>query len=252
MRGAREPSQTGVRAAHLACTGGPPRRSDGASPGLGRSELRPWPGGQIVRPGYRERSLGGSRSDLPGLTIQPEGGMGARGLVSDCDSARRSATGRVVSLAGRSPKRETRGPSVGRSRSEAFAGHPRETRGCRVCAEARTRWAERPVRGFASRARDTTEVGSGCAEDTQREFDDTFPGVRPLSAKSARAIVSVSDCLPDTVRPQGFSPSRRFDPARASWVCFTPHPPIGFWPSELFPRGQPSHLSVCVALMLLD
>jgi hypothetical protein len=49
----------------------------------------------------------------------------------------------------------------------------------------------------------------------------------------------VPACLTDTFRPQGFSPSRRLTPTRASWLCFTPLPPLGFWPSELFPLGQP-------------
>jgi hypothetical protein len=38
----------------------------------------------------------------------------------------------------------------------------------------------------------------------------------------------VSVCLSDTIRSQRFSRSQRFEPARASWLCFTPHPPLGF------------------------
>jgi hypothetical protein len=59
----------------------------------------------------------------------------------------------------------------------------------------------------------------------------------------------VSVCLADTVRSQSFSLSQRFEPAWAWWLCFAPHPPIGFRPSELFPLGQPWHLSVLVALV---
>jgi hypothetical protein len=59
----------------------------------------------------------------------------------------------------------------------------------------------------------------------------------------------VSVCLTDTIRSQSFSLSQRFNPARASWLCFAPHPPIGFRSSELFPLGQPWHLSVLAALM---
>jgi hypothetical protein len=51
----------------------------------------------------------------------------------------------------------------------------------------------------------------------------------------------------DTIRPQSFSLSRRFDPTRTSWLCFAPLPPMGFWPSELFPLGQPRRLSAPVA-----
>jgi hypothetical protein len=53
--------------------------------------------------------------------------------------------------------------------------------------------------------------GGVVARDTQRENDDTFHGVRLPSAKTAQAIV-VSVYLADTIRPQGFSPSRRFEP----------------------------------------
>ena len=64
-------------------------------------------------------------------------------------------------------------------------------------------------------------------QDTQREFDDNSHGVRFLSAFATWAIV-VPVFLTNTVRSQGFSPSQRFDPARALWLCFTPHPPLGF------------------------
>jgi hypothetical protein len=47
------------------------------------------------------------------------------------------------------------------------------------------------------------------------------------SGVSTWAIV-VLVCLSSTIRSQGFSPSQRFDPARALWLCFAPHPPIGF------------------------
>jgi hypothetical protein len=61
----------------------------------------------------------------------------------------------------------------------------------------------------------------------------------------------VPACLPGTLRSQGFSPSQRFDPTDASWLYFTPHPSIGFRPSELFPRSQPSRLSTRIALLPL-
>jgi len=62
---------------------------------------------------------------------------------------------------------------------------------------------------------------------------------------------SASVYLADAFRPQGFSPSRRFPPTGAVWLCFTPLPPIGFWPSELFPLNQPWRLSTLVALLPL-
>jgi len=54
-----------------------------------------------------------------------------------------------------------------------------------------------------------------------------LPEVQVLTTESTGAIVSVSVCLTDTFRSQGFSPSQRLDPAQASWLCFTPHPPLG-------------------------
>lgn len=42
----------------------------------------------------------------------------------------------------------------------------------------------------------------------------------------ARAIV-VLVYLANTIRSQGFAPSQRFNPARALWLYFMPHPPIG-------------------------
>jgi len=93
--------------------------------------------------------------------------------------------------------------------------------------------------------------GGVVAQDTQRENDDTFHGVRFPSAKSVQAIV-VSGYLPDTIRPQGFSPSRRFEPTWTLWLCFAPHPPMGFRPSELFPLNQPYRLLATVALLPSD
>jgi hypothetical protein len=48
------------------------------------------------------------------------------------------------------------------------------------------------------------------------------------------------DCLPSAFRSQGFSPSQRFDPGAPSWLCFKPHPPIGFMGLQSFSRrSQP-------------
>jgi hypothetical protein len=95
-----------------------------------------------------------------------------------------------------------------------------------------------------------TEVGF-LEQDTQREHDDTSHGVRFLSARKTTVIVAPA-CLTGTFRPQGFSPSRRFDPTGVAWLCFAPLPPIGFRPSELFPPNQPQRLSTPVALLPLD
>jgi len=78
----------------------------------------------------------------------------------------------------------------------------------------------------------------------------TFLEVRLLSAKTTQVIVALA-YLTSAIRSQGFSPSQRFDPTRASWLCFTPHPPIGFWSPKLFPLSQPLRLSAIVALLPL-
>jgi hypothetical protein len=95
--------------------------------------------------------------------------------------------------------------------------------------------------------------GSTTKETARSEGpNDTSHEVRCLSAKSAVVIVDTPVYLTDAFRSQGFSPSQRFDPTMASRLCFTPHPPIGFWPSELFPPGQPRRLSALRALMPLS
>jgi hypothetical protein len=57
---------------------------------------------------------------------------------------------------------------------------------------------------------------------------DTSHGVRCLSTEPATGVVNAPVCLTDTIRSQSFSPSQRLDPPVASWLCFTPHPSIGF------------------------
>jgi hypothetical protein len=82
------------------------------------------------------------------------------------------------------------------------------------------------------------------------EVAGIFPEVRCLSAKSTRAIVT-SIYLIDAIRSQGFSPSQRFDPARAVWPCFVPHPLIGFLDGlqSFSHRRQPWRLSTLNALL---
>lgn len=55
--------------------------------------------------------------------------------------------------------------------------------------------------------------------------------------------------LTDTIRSRSFSLPQRIEPARASWLCFAPHPPLGFRPPEPFPLSQPVHLSMPSALL---
>lgn len=61
-------------------------------------------------------------------------------------------------------------------------------------------------------------------------------------------IVDALVCLTNAFRSQGFSPSQRFDPGTPLWLCFKPHPPIGFMGLQSFSRrGQP----VCLSAPLL-
>lgn len=70
---------------------------------------------------------------------------------------------------------------------------------------------------------------------------DEVPSVRfsGPSTKSPLAIVALV-YLTSTIRSQGSSPSKRFDPASGLWVCFTPHPPMGFF---LASRASPARAS---------
>jgi hypothetical protein len=74
-----------------------------------------------------------------------------------------------------------------------------------------------------------------------------LPGIRLLPAKQVQAIVGVSVYRADTFRSQGFSPSQRFCPAWTLWLCFTPHPPVGFRSSELILYAS-SSISRCSLL----
>jgi hypothetical protein len=76
-------------------------------------------------------------------------------------------------------------------------------------------------------------------------------GSAPFGGKN-QGDRTVLVCLPNTFRSQGFSPSQRFHPARAVWLCFTPLPPIGFRSSELFPLSQPWCLSTLVPLLSFE
>jgi hypothetical protein len=83
------------------------------------------------------------------------------------------------------------------------------------------------------------------------EPNDTSHGVRLPFDGITRTIVALA-YLTSTIRSQGFSPSQRFNPARASWFCFTPLPPIGFglafraFPTQpaVSPLGDPCSLAV--------
>lgn len=91
--------------------------------------------------------------------------------------------------------------------------------------------------------------GESTKKAARSEGSTTPPRVRCLSTEQVVAIVTTPAYHTDAFRSQGFSPSQRLNPTTAARLCFTPHPSIGFWPSELFPLGQPRGLSALRALL---
>jgi hypothetical protein len=84
-------------------------------------------------------------------------------------------------------------------------------------------------RGFARRLRSglrrLTEVR--CRSRLRGGFGRLLPwGSVPFGVSTWAIVASV--CLFDAIRSQRFSRSQRFEPARVSWPCFMPHPPLGF------------------------
>jgi hypothetical protein len=65
--------------------------------------------------------------------------------------------------------------------------------------------------------------------------EDTFLRFIAFQRNQTGESLYVTACLTATFRSQGFSPSQRFGPHLPLRLCFTPHPLIGFGPSELFP-----------------
>jgi hypothetical protein len=107
-----------------------------------------------------------------------------------------------------------------------------------------------PAPSSRSRLPSGLHRGGAPMQDAQHgESDGSSRGVRALSAFRAQGSIT-PDCLSGALRSRGFSPPQRFDPPRASWLCFAPHPPLGFsWSSELFPLCQPWRLSAPSALL---
>jgi hypothetical protein len=75
-------------------------------------------------------------------------------------------------------------------------------------------------------------------KDAYREVPGPFSEIRRMNR-------NVPACLTGTIRSQSFSLSQRLDPHSSSWLCFTPHPLIGFLPPELpsppvTPFGDPT------------
>lgn len=62
---------------------------------------------------------------------------------------------------------------------------------------------------------------------SQQKSKTPFRGSVPFDEMSCADRYALA-CLTNAFRPQGFSPSRRFNPGATSRLYFTPHPPIGF------------------------
>jgi hypothetical protein len=175
---------------------------------------------------------------------------GAATEVAAHASARVRAAPRDLGRGARDPR--ARGTEVPRKRRVASprSGTTASSLSARPHPPRRV-WVVRP-----SRSRLPRSFASGQGRQHPREtrsgiYDGASPGVRPPSTTGARAIVGVAVYLTATFRSQGFSPSQRFDPARASWLCFAPQPPVGFGPPECSPPCQPRRLSAPVALLPL-
>lgn len=115
---------------------------------------------------------------------------------------------------------------------------------CIQWSENGNAYSPRLPRAAVSRVRTTVEL-------VQRSSTTPPMGFGSFRRSELRRSFCAVVYLATTIRSQGFSPSQRFDPAWAAWFCFTPHPPIGFRPPELFPLSQPWRLSTPDTLLSL-
>jgi hypothetical protein len=174
-----------------------------------------------------------------------------RSIVTD----RESAASREVlrwSLEGSQAIRFRRSRCVSASRSAGcIRRQPRPKAGADKKVHERNSHDHKCGRGDKSRhqgsTREPSEDGRSSSRSRNRRH---LPEVRCLSTESGEPIVDTLDCLPSAIRSQGFSPSQRFDPGSPSWLCFKPHPSLGFMGLQSFSRrGQPWCLSTPVALL---
>jgi len=169
------------------------------------------------------------RCTLPQVAVRPR--------------ARRRGLRQTLAEAGE--RRCPRRVSVGRSRSvfdEAALSEIRN-RSCecprgphRVCSCWPAHRSERARKLRARRSPPARRTAEAARERKthNKESDDTSRGVRVLPAlASGRSYTSVY--LTNAIHSQGFSPSQRFDLARALRPYFMPHTPLGFLVSRAFP-----------------
>jgi hypothetical protein len=109
--------------------------------------------------------------------------------------------------------------------------------GTAACSANRSS-AKRSVGPTGGRAQSPSVICNVAVAAPQQERDHTSHEVSAPFGEISAAIVHVPVCLTDTVRSQGFSPSQRFVPAGASWLCFTPLPPLGFMGLQSFFRSN--------------
>ena len=119
----------------------------------------------------------------------------------------------------------------------------------RCCRRSEKRLVHRPL-PFVK----TVEAGCGRKDRTvyvAQQQHDTFREVLfPFGEISLRDRYA-SVCLTAAIRSQSFSLSQRFNPTRTLRLYFAPHPPLGFWHSEVFPLIQLLDLSTNRTLMSL-
>jgi hypothetical protein len=103
--------------------------------------------------------------------------------------------------------------------------------------------ASTPLQSFTRTPRRSSFFSAG--EPTDKPVVRSFRGSVPLQRLPSRAEPLTSDGShpPVTLRPQVFSPSRRFAPRSACRVCFIPVPLLGFTPRGFVPRATPYAIS---------
>lgn len=91
------------------------------------------------------------------------------------------------------------------------------------------------------------------ASDTSVRECTTSQGLVPFSVfNSTEPRVLAASQSNQDLRPQGFSPSRRFAPRRAFRIYFAPNPLLGFVFRGFHPHSVPFVLSNVAALMTFD
>jgi hypothetical protein len=167
------------------------------------------------------------------------------GHWSRCPSAAEAASGHE-SLARTSRRRSELSASAATEAAEDSSAARHITRGDEPGHRPRdVATAQQANRRRKPKHRDgtleTQPEGSATSQLALEGIEDTFPRFLAFQRSQTGESLNVTACLTATFRSQGFSPSQRFGPHLPLRLCFTPHPLIGFGPSELSHRsGQRS------------